>query len=73
MPIKNPRELFVPMLSKLRQGTEPATKLVQLFTHNVQRTDVRKALVSRIFVSQTIVDTVDKCFSIIGESQVTVT
>src|SRR5947209_19956127 len=48
MPIKNPRELFVHMLSNLRQGTERATKLVQEFSQNVQDIDIREALEARI-------------------------
>lgn len=72
MPIKNPRELFVLMLSNLRQGTERATKLVQEFTQNVQDTDVREALEARIFVSQKILDTLDQCFKLIGEQPVKV-
>src|SRR5439155_3940407 len=72
MPIRNPRELFVHMLSNLRQGTERTTKLVQEFTQNVQDTDVREALEARIFVSQKIVDTLDQCFKLIGEQPVKV-
>ena len=67
MPIKNPRELFVHMLSNLRQGTERATKLVQEFTQNVQDTDIREALEARIFVSHKILDTLDQCLKLIGE------
>jgi len=72
MPIKNPRELFVHMLSNLRQGTERATKVVQEFTQQVQDTDIREALEARIFVSQKILDTLDQCFKIIGEQPVKV-
>ena len=72
MPIKNPRELFVHMLSNLRQGTEQATKLVQEFAQNVQDTDVREALEARIFVSHKILDTLDQCFKLIGEQPVKV-
>ena len=70
MPIKNPRELFVHMLSNLRQGTERATKLVQEFTQNVQDTDIREALEARIFVSHKILDTLDQCLKLIGEQPV---
>ena len=72
MPIRNPRELFVHMLSNLRQGTERATKVVQEFAQNVQDTDIREALEARIFVSQKILDTVDQCFKLIGEQPVKV-
>jgi ferritin-like metal-binding protein YciE len=72
MPIKNPRELFVHLLSNVRQGTERTTKLVQEFTQQVQDTDIREALEARIFVSQKILDTLDQCFKIIGEQPVRV-
>lgn len=72
MPIKTPRELFVHMLSNLRQGTERATKLVQEFTQSVQDTDIKEALEARIFVSQKILDTLDQVFKIIGEQPVKV-
>jgi len=72
MPIKTPRELFVQMLSNVRQGTERTTKLVQEFTQNVQDPDVKEALEARIFVSQKILDTVDQAFKIIGEQPVKV-
>jgi len=67
MPVKTPRELFVQMLSNLRQGTERSTKLVQEFTQGVQDPDVKEALEARIFVHQKILDTLDQCFKIIGE------
>ncbi|HWC16127.1 MAG TPA: DUF892 family protein, partial [Terriglobales bacterium] len=70
MPIKTPRELFVQMLSNVRQGTERTTKLVQEFTQNVQDPDIKEALEARIFVSQKILDTVDQAFKIIGEQPV---
>lgn len=72
MPIKTPRELFVYMLSNLRQGTERATKLVQEFTQNVQDPDIKEALEARIFVSQKILDTLDQVFKITGEQPVRV-
>jgi len=72
MPIKTPRELFVHMLSNLRQGTERTTKLVQEFTQNVQDPDIKEALEARIFVSQKILDTIDQVFKITGEQPVKV-
>ena len=70
MPIKTPRELFVQMLSNVRQGTERTTKLVQEFAQNVQDQDIKEALEARIFVSQKILDTLDQVFKVIGEQPV---
>lgn len=70
MAIRNPRELFVYMLSSLQQGTERATNLVQEFTTHVEDTDVREALEARLFISRKTLDTLDQCFKIIGEKPV---
>jgi len=72
MPIKTPRELFVHMLSDLRQGTERTTKLVQEFAQDVRDPDVKEALDARIFVSQKILGTINQVFKVTGEQPVKV-
>jgi ferritin-like metal-binding protein YciE len=67
MPVKNPKELFVLMLSDLRQGTERTTKLFDELSHIAQDPDIKEALEARVFVSQKILDTLDQCFKLIGE------
>jgi len=67
MPVKNPKELFVRMLSDLRQGTEKTTKVFQELGEVAQDPDVKEALEVRVFVSQKLLDTLDQCFRLMGE------
>ena len=47
MPVKNPRELFIQMLSSLRQGTERSTKIYQEMSQLAENPDVKEALEAR--------------------------
>ena len=67
MTIKNPRELFVLMLSDLRQGTERMTKIFQEMGEAAQHPDIKEALQARVFVSDKILASLDECFKLIGE------
>jgi ferritin-like metal-binding protein YciE len=67
MPIKDPKELFVLMLSDLRQGTERSTKLFQELGQIAQDPDVKEALDARVYVSGQILNTLDECFKLIGQ------
>jgi ferritin-like metal-binding protein YciE len=70
MPVKDPKELFLLMLSDLRQGTEKTTKVFEEFSQVVQDPDIKEALDARVFVSQKILSTLDQCFKIMGEQPV---
>lgn len=70
MPVKNPREFFVLMLSNLRQGTDRTTKLFQEVAQMAEDPDIKEALEARVFVSQKILETLDQCFKLIGEQPV---
>jgi ferritin-like metal-binding protein YciE len=70
MPIKDPKELFVLMLSNLRQSTERTTKLYQEFSQVAQDPDIKEALEARAFVSDNTLATLDQCFKLIGEQPV---
>ena len=70
MTAKNPKELFLLMLSDLRQGTERTTNLIDEFSQIVQDPDVKEALEARVFISQKILATIDQCFKLIGEQPV---
>jgi ferritin-like metal-binding protein YciE len=73
MPIKNPKELFVMMLSDVRQGTEKVTKIFQEFIPFVQDPDIKQALEARLFLNEKILATLDQCFKFIGEQPVKLT
>ena len=70
MPIKNAKELFVAMLSNVRQGTERTTNIYKEIIEAVQRPDVKEALEARVFMSENILARLDRCFKIIGEQPV---
>ena len=70
MQIKNPKELFLIMLSELRQGTERTTEFFDAISQMAQDPDIREALEARVFVAQKILSTLDQCFKLIGERPV---
>lgn len=72
MRVENPKELFVLLLSNVRQGTERATGIFQELAQAVEDADIREILEARIFESQGILDRLDRCFSLIGEKPVKV-
>src|SRR5580704_2032970 len=72
MTIKTPKELFVYLLSDLRQGAERTTKIFQEIGKLAQNPDIKEALEARVFVSNKILATLDEAFKVIGEIPVKV-
>ena len=70
MSVKNPHELFVMLLSNVRQGTERTTKIFQEISQVAQNPDVKETLEARVFVSQRTLEKLDQCFKLIGEQPV---
>jgi len=70
MPVKNPKELFVLLLSDLRQGNERTAKILEEISGIAQDPDVKEALEARQFVSQNVRNTLDQVFKLIGEQPV---
>jgi ferritin-like metal-binding protein YciE len=70
MSVKNPHELFVMLLSNVREGTERTTKIFQEISQVAQNPDVKEALEARAFVSQRTLEKLDQCFKLIGEQPV---
>jgi len=67
MPIKDPKELFITMLSDVRQGAERSNKIYKELSEVAQDPDLKEALQARIFVSDQSLSTLDECFKIIAE------
>jgi len=67
MSVKNPHEVFVMLLSNVRQGTERTTKIYQEIGQVAQNPDVKEALEARAFVAQRTLEKLDQCFKLIGE------
>lgn len=70
MAIKNPKEVFVALLSNARHNTERSTRVYQEFSQSAQNPDVQEALAARAFVAERNLETLDKVFEIIGEKPV---
>jgi ferritin-like metal-binding protein YciE len=67
MPVKNPKELFVLLLSHARQGTERTTKILQEISQAAQDPEIKGALEARGFVNDQDLAKLDQCFKLIGE------
>ena len=72
MPAKTPKEVFVMLLSNVRQGTEKAAKIYQEIGQMAQDPQIKEALEARAFVSDKVLATLDQCFKLIGEQPVKV-
>lgn len=70
MPVNNPKEAFVLMLSNVRQGTERASKIFSELAQAAQDPDIKEVLEARAYVNDKILATLDQCFKIIGEQPV---
>jgi ferritin-like metal-binding protein YciE len=73
MPIKNPKELFVTMLSQLRHSTERTSGIYKELGEIAQNPEIQEALDARAFVSQQTLAKLDEAFKLIGEKPVNVT
>ena len=72
MTAKNPKEVFVHLLSDVRQGNERTTKVFQEISQLAQDADVKEALEARVLVSDQILARLDQCFKLIGEKPVNI-
>lgn len=72
MAINNTKDLFVKMLSDVRQRTEHMTKIYQELSTLAQDPSIKEALESRVFLQDKILSTLDRCFKLIGEKPVPV-
>jgi ferritin-like metal-binding protein YciE len=70
MSVKNPKELFVTLLSDVRQNTERSSKLYQEISNVAQEPDIKEALESRAWIAEKDVSAIDRCFQLIGEKPV---
>jgi len=70
MSVRNPKELFVRMLSDLYHGSERTTKIYEELSEVAQDSNVKEALQLRVFLQEKILSTLDRCFKLIGEKPV---
>jgi ferritin-like metal-binding protein YciE len=65
--MKNPKELFVQMMSVSLRGTERSIQIYQEMSKMAQDTDVKESLEARALIAQTDVTKLENCFKLIGE------
>ncbi len=72
MAISTPKELFVNLLSHLRQGAEQSTKVYDVLGQAAENPEIKEALDAREFIATQILSRLDECFRLIGEKPVKV-
>ena len=70
MPVKDPKELFVLMLSHVREGAEHGKEIYKELSQAAQDPHIKEALAARMFVSDKVVSQLDQCFKLIGKQPV---
>jgi ferritin-like metal-binding protein YciE len=70
MAVNSPKELFVKMLSDVRQRADQTTKIYETLSEVVQDPNIKEALQSRAFLQDKVLGSLDRCFKLIGEKPV---
>ena len=70
MAAKDPKEIFLMLLSDVRRSTERDTKIYQEIAQLAQDPEVKEALESRAFISQRTLEKLDQCFKLINEKPI---
>jgi len=64
---KNPKEVFVLMLSDARRSAERSADFYEQASEAAEDPEIKQALESRSFVSEQVLAKLDRCFKLIGE------
>jgi ferritin-like metal-binding protein YciE len=67
MAMQDPKELFVKLLSDVRQNEERTAGILQELSEAVEDPDIREAIESRVFLKNQTISTLDRCFKLIDE------
>ena len=67
MPARTPKEVFLMLLSNVRNRTERQADIYQEFGKHAEEPEIKEAIEARAFVSKQILEKLDECFRIIGE------
>jgi len=70
MSVRDPKEVFLTLLSNVRQGAERSGKFYNEISQNAQDPEVKETLESRAFISEQVVKKLDRCFELIGQKPV---
>ena len=67
MPVQNPQDLFVWLLSDVRQREDRTKQICKEMSQAVQDPDVKETLDAWVFLEDKVLSTLDQCFKIIGK------
>jgi len=67
MQVKNPKELFVLLLTNVRNGVQRQTSIYQDMSQLAQDPEIKEAIDARIFLTEKTMSTLDEVFRLIGE------
>jgi ferritin-like metal-binding protein YciE len=70
MAARNPKEVFLMLLSDARRNTERSGELYREISQAAENPDVKEALEARAFIAEKNLEALDECFDIIGEKPV---
>jgi len=73
MPVNNPKEMFVLLLSDVRRKTERSIGFYREVKEIAEIPEIKEALEARAFVAQKSLDTIDEAFKLINEKPATLT
>ena len=73
MPAKSPKEVFLMLLSNVRNRTERQSDIYQEIGKHAEEPEIKEAIEARAFVSKQILEKLDECFRLIGEKPVKTT
>lgn len=66
MPVKDPQQMFVMLLSNVRQGANRSRDIYHMLSDAAEKPEIKEALNARAFVSDKVLNTIDECFKIIN-------
>jgi len=67
MAAKTPREVFLMLLSNVRNRTERQSEIYQEIGRHAEEPEIKEAIEARAFISKQVLAKLDECFRIIGE------
>ena len=70
MPVTTPKDVFLVLLSHVRQSTEKAANIYAEIGKFAQDPEIKEALEARAFLSEKTMSTLDQCFKVLGEQPV---
>jgi len=73
MPVNDPKNVFLTLLTDVRQNTERSVKFYNEATNWAQDPDVKDTIESRALIAEQALVRLDRCFTLLGEKPVKLT